>query len=71
MTRPYFYAIFLAIGFQIWLIGSLVWMLYWRRRSRANALTGWQAGPTALAPMILLLMVCAVGMVRMALHLLE
>lgn len=71
MTRPYFYAIFFAIGFQIWLIGSLVWMIYWRRRSRARSLTGWQAGPTALAPMVVLLLVCAVGFVRMVMHRLE
>lgn len=64
MKHPYFYVIFFAIGFQIYLLSSLFWMLYWRKRVQASGITGWRAMPLALAPMALLLLFCIVGLAR-------
>jgi hypothetical protein len=61
------YSIFLAIGFQVWTLASLWWMIYWRSHARRKDLNGWRAAPIAFAPFALLATVCIAGAVRMVL----
>jgi hypothetical protein len=59
---------FIALFFQLWLLGSLAWLFYSTRRARARGVTGWRAALVAAGPLMLLLAVCVVGAARMVLH---
>ncbi|MGI8908784.1 MAG: hypothetical protein ACR2IE_20115 [Candidatus Sumerlaeaceae bacterium] len=64
MSESAAFVLFLTLGLQVYLFTSLWWLIYWGRRSRASRITGWRGGPTAFAPLALLLGFCVVGLVR-------